>query len=57
MKHSDLKFWFLDDNIDGYTTDRNLSGRSHYKPEFVGRENVDLTPEKRNDQYDTRSFK
>lgn len=57
MKHSDLKFWFLDDNIDGYTTDREYSGRNQGAPEFIGNDQVDLTPEKRTNQGDGICFK
>jgi len=44
MKHSDLRFWFLDDSIDGYVTDRSETSRNYGK----AADNIaNKTPEKK----------
>jgi hypothetical protein len=43
MKHSDFKFWFLDDSIDGIVSDRSIASKS-YKNHGRGQ---DRTPEKK----------
>jgi hypothetical protein len=43
MKHSDFKFWFLDDSIDGIVSDGSRTSKS-YKNHGGGQ---DRTPEKK----------